>query len=58
MDIRALRWLLVAINAAPFNNTEGARYKAEALIDVADRLDKADKKAKKKAEKEAAALEG
>ena len=41
MDIKALRWLLVAINAAPFNNTDEARYKAKALIEIADRLDEA-----------------
>jgi hypothetical protein len=46
MDIKALRWLLIAVNAGTFNNTDEARYKAEALIETADRLDEADKKAK------------
>ena len=50
MDIQELRWLLVAINAAPFSNTEEARYKAAALIETAKRLDEADKKAQAEAE--------
>ena len=44
MDVKALRWLLIAINAAPFNNTDEARYKAEALIETADRLDQESEK--------------
>ena len=50
MKIEALRWLLMAINAASFNNTDEARYKGKELIKVADRLDKADEKAKTKVE--------
>ena len=57
MKIEALRWLLMAINAASFNNTDEARYKGKELIKVADRLDKADKKAKAKQAKQAQKIE-
>jgi hypothetical protein len=51
-QVQVLRWLLLAVNAYPFNDTDEARYKAKALIEVADRLDKADEKAKAKNAKE------
>jgi hypothetical protein len=52
MEVKALRWLLLAINAYSFNNTDEARYKAEALFEVAHRLDE-----KAKAEAEATGKE-
>ena len=48
MEIKALRWMLVAVNGAPFQNTDEARYKAKALKEIANRLDKADEKTKDK----------
>ena len=57
MKIEALRWLLMTINAASFNNTDEARYKGEELIKVADRLDKADEKVKAKQAKQAQKIE-
>jgi hypothetical protein len=50
MNVSALRWLLITISAAPFQTTDEARYKGGALIEVADRLDEADEKAKAEAE--------
>jgi hypothetical protein len=50
MNVQELRWLLVAINAAPFQNTDEAIIKAKWLKDTAKRLDKADQKAKEKGE--------
>jgi hypothetical protein len=52
MRVKSLRWLLMAIDGAPFQNTDEARYKAKALKETADRLDKADEKAKAKANEE------
>jgi hypothetical protein len=52
MDIQALRWLLLAVNAYPFKDTDEARYKGNALIETADRLDEADEKEKAEAEKD------
>lgn len=34
-----LQWLLLAINNAPIQNTNEARYKAAALVDLAAKLD-------------------
>jgi len=48
MTIEELRWLLMAINAAPFQNTEELRYKAKALERFAAELD--DKAAEETAE--------
>lgn len=50
MKPEVLKWLMLAINAYPFNNTDEAIYKGELLIKTAHRLDRADKKAGKKAE--------
>jgi len=34
-----LQWALLAINNAPIQNTNEARYKAAALVDLANQLD-------------------
>ena len=57
MKIETLRWLLLAINAGPFKNTDEAICKGKALIEVSKLLDAADAKAKAKKEAEKAGQE-